>query len=485
MGRSVLLCFLCGCLAGTGAVKKGGPEKLKLQARPFSIPRGEDHRVLLNGAVPAYLGQDKAAPVLRVTLLYRTGIWLDPPGKEGLAEAAAFLLRSGGAGDMTPEQFDKALEDRAIELRAEATQDTFRLVLWSLAREGGSALDLLRQAVTAPRFDSQRLELWKKRKIEELKALHDGPEQVVRLYWRDIIWGENHTVGRRPTLKSVQSITREDLIAWRKRFLVPENLFLVATSDRPVGQLRKRLEAALEPLLRGSARKGGRKADPFASLPQPPPPKPPGVYLVPVPVHKATLRIGHRGIRYSDKRLLAFQVVSYIFGEGSFQSRLTERVRTEEGLTYGIFSYVIPGWVFPGTTIVQASTDPPNVSRVIELVREEVQLLAEKGVTLQEIDAAKKSMIARFAGFFEDLHDTLTATALLEYRGRPLDFYATYRKRLGALTPEEINRAARAFLKPGELKILIAGDLKAIEGAKPPLSRFGPVRVLPLRDPLK
>ena len=160
-------------------------------------------------------------------------------------------------------------------------------------------------------------------------------------------------------------------------------------------------------------------------------------------------------------------------------------MRTREGLTYGIFSAVIPGWIFPGTTIVQANTDPPHVSKVISLVIEEVRRLKEKGVTRQEISAAKRAMIARFAGIFENLHDALSATAFLEYRGRPLDFYVRYRERLASLKFKVINNAASNFLDPSELRILVAGNREKVKEAKPPLSRFGLVKEIPLRDPFK
>ena len=484
-----LAIVLSGCLPGTTASRgepasaRRRPEELKLKARPFDPPRAEDHRVLLYGRIPAYLGKTDQTPALRLTLIFKTGIWLDPKGKEGLAEAAAFMLRQGGTARLRPEELDLELEKRAIEVSARAVQDSFTVSLWSLSRESADALNLLSEILRSPRFDPDRLKLWRRRKIQNLRALHDRPDEVLRLYWRDIIWGKDHVVGRRPTRSSVLGITAEDLAAWHSRWIRPGNCIIAATSDMPLEELKALLEKHF------GSWKDSAEAPSWPEFPPPSPELPAGLYFVQRKIRQGAVRLGQRGIKYGDPRLYAYYLLSEAFGGGSFQSRLVERIRTREGLTYGIVSYVIPGWIFPGTTIVQSSSKPENVLKVVELTLEEIKKLWSSGLTEKELAETKATMIARFAGRFEDLHDSLLGTAYLEYRGRPLDFYRTYRRRINSLSLREVNEAARTFLDPSRIRILVVGDMAKIRegGKKSGLApeKFGKVTELPVRDPMK
>ncbi len=490
MRRSVLLILLAGCgtsPSGTRPVAPpdvpARPEALELTARPFDPPRAEDHRVLLLGRIPAYLGQNLAAPAFRVTLLFRTGTWLDPQGKEGLADAAAQLLRQGGTERLAPDEVDRELENRAIEINASAWQDSFEVTVWSLSRQKEEALRLLVEVLQSPRFDQDRLKLWKRQTLQALSALHDRPGEVRRLYWRDIIWGADHPVGRRPTRSSVERITRADLRAWHATWITAGNAILVATSEMP----REDLSAFLGKHL--ASWQGNAVPSPWSDLPAPPPPAPPGLYLLNRDMRQGSVRLGHRGIDYGDPRSYAFQVLSHALGGGSFQSRLMDRLRTQKGLTYGIVSHVVPGWIFPGTTIVDASAKPENVAQVIAVTVEEIDRLWKHGLSEEELDQAKETIIARFAGRFEDLHASLTGLGELQYRGRALDYYSTYRTEIRAVSLDAVCRAAKEFLRPDALRILVVGDIEAIRAgaarASIRLEDFGPVSVVDVRDPMK
>ena len=475
-----LICLLLACASPAEAVPSH-PRELALTPRPAAPPRPEDHRARLAGGLAAYLCRDAAAPAVRLTLRFKTGAWLDPAGKEGLAEGAAALFRTGGTARLAPEELDRALEDGAIEISADAEPDAFTVSLWSLTRCMEPALRLLAEMLRSPRVDAERLAVWKAQKLQALAALHDRPDEILRLYWRDLLWGSGHVVGRRPARAAIAAIEPADIKAWLAAWLTPGNCILVATSDLPVADLAAALDAHL------AGWEGAAAAWP--PLPDPLPPEPPGIYVVRRDLAQCAVRLGHRSIKYGDPEHHALLVLSEALGGGSFQSRLTGRVRVQEGLTYGIASFVAPGWKFPGTVFIQFNTDASRAARALAITMEEIERLAAHGLPEDELASTVETMVARFAGAFEDLHGALAAIARLEHEGRPPDYYTTYVARLRALTRAEIAQAAKKFLKPGEIRVLIAGDPdKLREGAAKDgiaLETFGPLKELPIRNPME
>ncbi len=475
-----LILLLLTCTGAADAIPPH-PSALALTPRVTAPPRPDDHRALLAGGITAYLGRDAAAPAVKITMRFKTGWWLDPDGKEGLAEAAAALFRTGGTTRLGPEELDLALEDRAIAISAGADADAFTVSVWSLTRNMEPALRLLAEMLRTPRVDAERLAIWKSQKMQALRALHDRPDEILRLYWRDLLWGRGHIVSRRPARASIAAIRPDDIKSWLAKWLTPGNCILAATSDLPVAELAAALDTSL------GAWEGAPAAWP--ELPEPPPPEPPGIYVVRRDLAQCSVRLGHPSIMYGAPEHYAFLVLSEALGGGSFQSRLTGRVRVQEGLTYGITSSIVPGWRFPGTAIVQFNTDAPRAARALAITMEEIRRLAEHGLPEDELALTTHTMIARFAGTFEDLHGALAAIATLQHEGRPLDYYTTYVERIRGVTRADIEKAAGEFLKPEHIRVLIAGDPeKFTDGAardKIALDAFGPLTELPIRDPME
>ncbi len=118
----------------------------------------EIQRVVSPGGVEAWLVEDHTNPIIAVRFAFDGGAALDPEGREGLAEMVSSLLDEG-AGDLDSQAFQRRLEDLAVHLRFNAGRDTFGGHLRTLTRNRDAAFDLLRLALTAPRFDDEPVAL--------------------------------------------------------------------------------------------------------------------------------------------------------------------------------------------------------------------------------------------------------------------------------------------------------------------------------------
>ena len=152
---------------------------------------------------------------------------------------------------------------------------------------------------------------------------------------------------------------------------------------------------------------------------------------------------------------------NFVFGAGSLYSRLGNRVREKEGLSYGVGSFVAAESHDPRASItLYAICNPENVDKVVKAIDDELKLLLDKGVTEDEIELAKSGYLqeqqvsrsedGRLVGL---LADTLFA-------GRTMNYYADLEDKIRALTPEQVLTAMRKHIDPGRLAVVVAGDLK-------------------------
>jgi zinc protease len=158
----------------------------------------------------------------------------------------------------------------------------------------------------------------------------------------------------------------------------------------------------------------------------------------------------------------ALVIGNYILGGGGgLSSRLGDRVRQKDGLSYGVGSGMRISSVDKRTSFyVFAIANPANVEKLKAAIREEFDLLLAKGVTEQELAAAKKGYLqqneverADDGGLSGELANSLLA-------GRTLAFDAKQEAAIAALTVEQVNDALRKHLKPEKLFVAIAGDFK-------------------------
>ena len=165
------------------------------------------------------------------------------------------------------------------------------------------------------------------------------------------------------------------------------------------------------------------------------------------------------GFRHQD--YAALKMASQVFGAGSLSSRLGERIRGKEGLSYGIrSSYSAFTEEENSRFTVMAIANPMNTPRVVELVDEELGRLIKDGVTAKELAAAQQSYVQGFSLQFNNDGRLASLIADMMEQGDTVLFYDDLFNRVKAVTQEEINAAIKRHLLPGKLIVVTAGDLK-------------------------
>lgn len=460
------------------------PSDLKFAPLSYTPPKRENYRHTLSNGTVVYAVEDHALPLVNLSVLVRTGQYLEPAGKDGLASLTGSQIRAGGAGSKTAEQFDEAADFLAATMNSSIgpTQGAANLNLLAKDLDAGLALffDMLRR----PGFQEDRLKLAKSQILQAMERRNDRTDVIEDREWTRLVRGTEHFTAKDATKASIEAITREDLAAFHKKYFHPGNFIFAVSGDFDTKQMLAKLEAAT-------------KDWPATKEAVPEVPKPnftpvAGVYAVHKPdVNQGRVTIGHIGSTRDNPDAYALDIMNDILGGGGFTSRIMSRVRSDEGLAYSAGSSYGLGVYYPGTFEASFQSKSPTTSQAIDIVLEEINRVRATKVSAEELETAKNSAVEIFPRFFATAGQIAGTFAQDEYTKRPADYWDKYRERIRAVTAEDVQRVAQKYLTPDKLVILVVGNIDDITKGNPDrpqytLTKFGngTIKRIPLPDPL-
>jgi predicted Zn-dependent peptidase len=194
-----------------------------------------------------------------------------------------------------------------------------------------------------------------------------------------------------------------------------------------------------------------------------------------------------------DPDYYAVQLMNTVLGGGGFTSRITNRVRSDEGLAYSAGSSFGAGTYYPEPFIARFQSKLRTCSYASQIVLEEIKKVRDGGITADELATAKKQLTETLPRRFATKAQTVSTLAAEEFTGRyqkDPDYFQHYRERMEAVKADDISRVAKKWLDPQAVTILVVGKKEDLLNPDPrhpvgfaSLSN-GKLTELPLRDPL-
>jgi zinc protease len=470
-------------LSGGAQTIPDHPEKLTFKPIRFTVPRASDYRVPLKNGMVAYVAEDRTLPLVSVSVLLRVGSHLEPPGKEGVAALTGSQIRRGGTKSLTAEQLDEKLDFLAAQASTGVGDTQGSAGLNSLTDNLDESLRIFVEMLKEPRFQEDRLALAKEQMLQEMKKRNDDSADIERREWNVLLYGEQHFTNRFPTAASISSITRDDLVAFHRKWFHPASMIAAVSGAFDRREMVRRLEAAFA---------GWPAAKPVV------PPVPsqiataaPGLYRIEKDVPQGRVSLGLPTVKRDDPDVYALEVMNEILGGSGFTSRITKTVRSNEGLAYAAGSGIRFGVYYPGAFRAAFQSKSRTVTYALQLVLEEIRKMREGRVTDEELDTIKQNLIETLPSTFASKAQTVAVFAADEFTGRDPSYWSRYRERIAAVTAADVQRVAQKHLDPSRLVMLVVGNQKEIDigdgkhAVK--LEDLAPrhqVAVLPLRDPL-
>ena len=484
MRSLVLIGALAGLAIAADPIVKH-PRELRFPQREFTPPRAAEYQHKLSNGATAFLVEDHDFPLISVSVTVRTGDYLEPAGKIGLAQMTGSQMRAGGTKTKGPAAFDEETAFLAAVIGSTISDVSGQASLNCLSKDVDAGLALFADMLRNPGFAEDRLKLAKAQMLQQMERRNDNTQPIELREFQRLVRGDKHFTAQNVTKASLEAITRQDLIDFHDRYYFPANFIIAVSGDFDT----KQMLAKLEKMLTGWPNKS-------AAIPDPPAPAftpTPGVYMVnKKEVNQGRVRMGHIGVAISNPDHLALAVMNGILGGNAFTSRITERVRSDEGLAYSASSTFPAGTYYEGVFSASFQSKSPSVAQAMAIVVEEMERLRNTKVSADELSTAINHAVELLPGRFATASQKAGQFAADFYTKLPEDYWQKYRQRVSAVTVDEIQRVARKYLQPDKLVILAVGDVDTMLRGNPDRQQFSIAKMagdrgvtrIPLPDPL-
>lgn len=418
---------------------------------PFHMPGPEDIlRVELTNGIIVLARANFNSPSVVIQGFLEVGSLFDPDEKLGLADFTAEMLMRGSATRSFLEIYD-ALESAGASLGFGGGTHTTGFSGRALSEDLDLLLELLAHALRQPTFPEEQVEKVRANLLTGLAIRAQDTREMASLTFDQIIY-DGHPYSRPDDgyPETIQSITRQDLIAFHNNYYGPRGMVICVVGGVEPQMAVERVAVFL-----------GDWENP--RQPQPPPlpplnkPREPLCRKHEIPgKYQADLVVGVPGPERRSPDYLAASLGNNILGVFGMMGRVGEVVREQAGLAYYAYSS-LSGGMGPGPWYISAGVDPGNVDRALELIQGEITRFIREPVSAEEMADSQSNFIGRLPLSLETNSGMAAAILNLERYQLGLDYYQRYPDLVRAVTPEMVLEVARRYFDLDRLGVAIAG----------------------------
>ena len=441
---------------------------IELTQKGFAVPAHE--RIVLANGMTLIIVPRRDVPLVAFQLLLRGGALGDPSGRAGVASLTAGLLDKG-AGERDAGSFAESVEGAGGSFAASAGPECTTISGQFLAQDQPRMLELLADAVMAPRFAAPEFARQRQRHIGQIRSLKDSdPSELLPQYGRALLFG-SHPYGQPASGSedSLQAITPSDVVEYHRRHFGADRAVLVVAGDIDVAWLKSAVQ-----------RRFGTWRPAAAPLPQVNPTvklRRRRVLLVDAPGSaQAYFWLGATGLDRAYPHRAGLELVNSLFG-GRFTSLLNTELRIRSGLSYGAGSGFTRGRV-AGEFAIRSFAETRHTVRAIDLALRTLSRLKRAGVTQAMLDSARSYVVGQHPLNLETAADWAAQLAELELYGLDPayieDFEPALRKVSLAAAQQVIKEA---FPVGRQLALVVIADASQVRER---LARYGPVQQIAL-----
>jgi len=431
-------------------------------------------RAQLANGMPVILASRPSVPVVRVALLFDAGYAADREPRLGLSSFTMAMLDEG-AGDLDALEIAGRAKTLGADIGAGSSLDTSSVSVSALTERLDESVRLLSTLVREPNFPQHEIDRVRQEWVAAIQREKTNPDGLALRLLPPLLYGAGHPYAI-PFSGSgyetaIASITRDDLLAFKRDWLRPDNATVIVVGDTTRAAVMPVLEKHLGDWRPPDARRPA-KAMPTAA-------RPPAarVYLIDKPdAVQSSILAGLVAPSSAAPNAIEMDTMNDVIG-GTFTSRLNMNLREDKHWSYGVRSNLPDAQgERPWLLAAPVQTDR-TVDAMRELKREISEFIGARPATPEEIRKVSNREIRALSGRYETNAAVAGAIAELIVFDRPDDYVRTLKDRIEAQTEPAVQAAAREALDTGRLTWVVVGDLKVIEQPIRELG-FGEVRVL-------
>ena len=436
---------------------------------PLSFPKVE--RTTLSNGVELVYANRTTVPVTQMVASFDAGIAADVADKLG-TQAMTLAMIDEGTPRLNSIQLAEAKERLGLDIYTDLSPDrtsvSFRAPSANLQPAMAIWADLLRN----PAFPDGELPRVRTQLLTQIAQELTDPAGLAQRVLPPILYGPAHPYAKgrgSGDAAAVQALTRADLLAFHRAWMRPDKAKIFVVSDRPLGEVKAALDAALA----GWKAEGAAGTKVFRedrSLPAA------RIVLVDRPDSPQSRISGglRTGLRGTDD-LLPLEAANDSLG-GDFLGRINMDLRETKHWSYGAFGGFQRN-AMAAPYVVRAPVQADKTGASIAALRQVIgDYVGPKPITQAEFDRTITGETRSLSGEFETSGDVLDAMQANDLYRRPDDYYATITQRYRALTREQVQGALAKAIDPARFVWVVVGDAKLV---RPQLDSLGlPVEVV-------
>ena len=404
-------------------------------------------RTLANGVRVVVL-EDHTSPVVSVVTIADVSSALDPAGKTGLGAITSAMLDEGTT---------TRTADQLAEAFAELGNSVSPFGFYTITANVDRSMALMADQLLHPAFPTASLERIKANTVADIQRSREDAQYLARRVFATQIYGASHPYARTATERETASITHDDVASFYNTYFRPPNITFVVAGDITPAQAAEKLDRAFGTWTSGTS----------GQLAVTPPHGADStvVYLYDRPGSpQSVILFGGVGPRRDSPDYFAIRLMNVAFG-GAFNSRLNLNLREQHQYAYGAnagfnFRRVPEVGTFAGGSAVAT---PKTDSATIEIMKELRDIRGARPITADERVFAERLLTTGLPLQFETISERASAVASLVRNNIPLDYYNTVVAKYDAVTLDQIRAAAKQYLDPSKMAIVIVGDRRTIE----------------------
>jgi len=453
-----------------GAAQATTWQQVPIPPLPAFHPQQPKRIELVNGMV-IFLQEDHELPLVDGTARVRGGSVNEPPSKTGLMDIYGEVWRTGGTKTQTGDQLDDFLEVRAAKVETGSGPDSTTISFSCLKADLDDVFKVFVDVLQNPEFRADKIDIAQKEEGDGISRRNDDVGEIAHRESVKLAYGPDNPYARVPEYATVAAVTRQDLIDWHGHYVHPNNIILGISGDFDSAAMEARLRAAFDSWHKGPDL--SKNAIQYATAK-------PGYYLVPKDdVNQSTIHMVGLGTTRDNPDYYAISVFNEAFG-GGFSSRLFNDIRTKRGLAYSVGGGIGTNFGHPGILQVAMGTKSGSTIEAIQAADEDIDNLARRPITDEEIQHAKDAILNAFIFRLDSPDKILGERMVYEYYGYPPDWLDKYQAEIKRVTKDDVNRVAAMYLHKDQLAVLVVGNTKDFDK---PLSSLGSVKEIDISIP--
>jgi zinc protease len=433
--------------AGLAAQQDKPWEKIPIPALKEFKPQ-QPKRIQLKNGIVLFLQEDHELPFVSGSVLIPGGSRDDDPATTGMVDLYGQTWRTSGTAKMDGDAMDDLLESKAAHIETGGGMNSTSLSWDSLKGDADQVFSLALDLLFHPKFSEDKLHLAQQQAAAGIVRRNDEEQSIAYRESDKLVYGADSPYTRQAELATIGKVTIADLQAWHDR-TIGNKLIVGIIGDFDPAAMEAKLRAAFEPLP--------------PAKPLPPhhemfhDPKQAVYFVNKEDVNQSNVQIVGLGTDRHNPDVPSLAVMNDILG-GGFASRLFQKIRTEKGLAYGVGGGYGLAYDHPGIFRVIVMTQSASTVEATKLAIEEIAGLTSRPFTEEELKRAKDNILNSFLFRYDTKEKVLAERERLEFYGYPADYLETYEAALRKVTLADITTAAKKYVHPNDLAILVVGN---------------------------